>query len=318
MDKDEKYIPSFEIDEEIIDLVAKITNKINTAKINMNNIDLHLRKKNRIMSLQSTLAIENNSLSLKQVTDIINGKRIVGKVKEIKEVQNIYTAYKNITKYDLFNINDLLEAHKYITSELVSQSGAFRNDDVGIYDNKGNVVHVGARPEYINQEMNKLFVWLKESNAHPIIKSCVFHFELEFIHPFEDGNGRMGRLWQTVILTNYNKIFEYMPIETIVHQNQNKYYKALNISSKTNDSSEFIKFMLKMILKTLEYSNDSLNNTERKIISLIENNKDITLDEVVIEVGKSKRTISRCFKILKDNNIIRRIGSDKNGYWIVG
>lgn len=318
MDKDEKYIPSFEIDEEIIDLVAKITNKINPAKINMNNIDLHLRKKNRIMSLQSTLAIENNSLSLKQVTDIINGKRIVGKVKEIKEVQNIYTAYKNITKYDLFNINDLLEAHKYITSELVSQSGAFRNDDVGIYDNKGNVVHVGARPEYINQEMNKLFVWLKESNAHPIIKSCVFHFELEFIHPFEDGNGRMGRLWQTVILTNYNKIFEYMPIETIVHQNQNKYYKALNISSKTNDSSEFIKFMLKMILKTLEYSNDSLNNTERKIISLIENNKDITLDKVVIEVGKSKRTISRCFKILKDNNIIRRIGSDKNGYWIVG
>ena len=311
------YLPKFEVDEEMMNLVTEITNKMNTLKINRDNNNLHLRKKNRLMSLQSTLAIENNSLSLKQVTDIIDGKRVIGKIKEIKEVKNIYNAYENINKYNPNNMKDLLNAHKYITSDLVKESGKFRSNDVGIYDSRGNVVHMGARPEYILQQMNKLFSWLKTSNTHPIIKSCIFHFELEFIHPFEDGNGRIGRLWQTVILTNYNNIFEYMPIETIIYKNQRKYYEALNISNKNNNSTEFIKFMLYMILKSFDNINDNLNITERDIIVLLENNKDITYDELVKETGKSKRTISRCLKKLKDDKKIIRIGSDKNGYWKV-
>ncbi len=317
MNKSEKYTPLFEVDEDMINLVSKITEKLNVAKININNNNLHLRKKNRLMSLQSTLAIENNSLSLKQVTDIIDGKRVLGKAKEIKEVKNIYTAYENIKKYNPYNINDLLLAHKYITSELLLKAGSFRNGDVGVFDAKGNVVHIGARPKYIRQEMSKLFNWLKTSNTHPIIKSCIFHFEIEFIHPFEDGNGRIGRLWQTVILANYNKIFEYIPIETIIYHNQRKYYDVLNTSSKNNDSTLFVKFMLNIILSAFEHLNDSLNNIERNILSLIEQNKTITIDLLVLETGKSKRTISRYLKKLKEENVIRRIGSDKNGYWEV-
>lgn len=308
-----RCIPIFEVDEEMINLVSNITNKINTAKLKGSN--LHLRKKNRLMSLQSTLAIENNTLSLKQVTDIINGKRVLGKMKEIKEVQNIYAAYEKINQYDPYNIYDLLEAHQYITSDVVSQSGIFRSGDVGIYDAKGNVVHIGARPQYIEQEMNRLFEWLKTSNAHPIIKSCVCHFELEVIHPFEDGNGRIGRLWQTVLLTNYNKIFEYMPIETVIYHNQKKYYDALNKSSKDNNSTEFVKFMLQIILKSFDSLNDKLTKIEKQIISLIEENREITIDLLVIATNKSKRTISRYLKKLKDNSVIRRIGSDKKGYW---
>lgn len=314
MNKNREYTPIFEIDEKMINLISKITNKINNANISTGN-NLHLRKKSRLMSLQSTLAIENNSLSLKQVTDIINGKRVLGKIKEVKEVQNIFHAYENINKYNPFDINDLLEAHKYITSELVSQSGTFRNKDVGIFDNKGNVIHMGARPEYIKQEMNKLFSWLKESNTHPVIKSCVFHFELEFIHPFEDGNGRIGRLWQTLMLVNYNKIFEYMPIETIIYHNQKKYYDALNVSSKNNNSTEFIKFMLKIILKSFDSLSAPLNDVETNIIRLMESNKDITIEKLVMETDKSKRTIIRYINILKEKNIIRRIGANKNGYW---
>jgi len=315
MNENYNYIPPFEVDEEIIVLVSEITNKLDSNNIIENSKNIKLRKKNRLMSLQSTLAIENNSLSLKQVTDIIEGKRVIGKVKEIKEVKNIYSAYENINKYDQYDINDLLKAHKYITSELVSQSGVFRSGDVGIYDSNGNVVHMGARPEYIEQEVIKLFRWLKTSNTHPLIKSCVFHFEIEFIHPFEDGNGRIGRLWQTLMLSKYNKTFECMPIETIIHNNQRKYYKALNTSSNSNNSTQFIKFMLNVILESFDSLNDNLNDIERDVLSLIEGNKNITLDLLVKETKKSKRTISRCVKSLKEKNNIRRIGSDKNGYW---
>ncbi|HOZ54378.1 MAG TPA: Fic family protein [Bacilli bacterium] len=240
----ESYSPIFEIDDEIIELVSTVIKKLDTYKIHLRKKNIHLRKKNRIMSLQSTLAIENNSLSLKQVTDIINGKKVLGKVNEIQEVKNIYKAYENIIKYNPYDIKDFLKAHSYITSSLVSQSGVFRRNDVGIYDGHGNVVHMGARPQYINDEVNRLFKWLKESNTHPIIKSCIFHFEIEFIHPFEDGNGRIGRLWQTVILNSYNKVFEYLPIETVIYNNQKKYYDVLSYCSKNNNSTKFIKFML--------------------------------------------------------------------------
>lgn len=313
--KKEIYSPVFEIDQEIIELVSKIINSININNINLVIKNVHLRKKNRLMSLQSTLAIENNALSLKQVTDIIDGKRVLGVLKEIQEVKNIYNAYKNIGKYNPYSINDFLLSHKYITSELVSQSGKFRNNDVGIYDGHGNVVHVGARPQYINNEVNGLFKWLKESNIHPIIKSCIFHFEIEVIHPFEDGNGRIGRLWQTVILNEYNKIFEYVPIETVIYHNQRKYYDVLNYCSKNNDSTKFIKFMLITILKSISDIRDTLNSTEKQILKLIENNSSITTDEIVINIGKTSRTVSRYIRILRENNIIRRIGSDKNGYW---
>lgn len=311
----EKDLPVFEINDEIIELIAKIISKVDTCKISLSIKNIHLRKKHRLMSLQSTLAIENNTLSLKQVTDIIDGKRVFGKVKEIQEVKNIYTAYENINKYNPYDIKDFLKAHSYITSNLVSQSGAFRHNDVAIYDSNSNVVHVGARPQYINNEVNGLFKWLKESNVHPIIKSCIFHFEIEVIHPFEDGNGRIGRLWQTVILNSYNKVFEYIPIETLIYHNQKKYYDILNYCNKNNNSTEFIKFMLITILKSLDNVEDNLNIIEKEILKLIENNNNITIDEMVDKIGKTSRTILRYIKILKENNIIRRIGSNKNGYW---
>ena len=193
--------PPFKITNDILNLVYEIgelVGKISTEKEFEKN--LTLRRKNRIKTIYSSLAIEQNTLTLEQVTDVINGKRVLAPLKDIKEVQNAYEIYERLDELNENSMKDLLLAHKIMTSELIKESGRFRSKNAGVYQGE-KLIHMGTLPEYIPELINNLFLWLKNSKEHPLIKAAVFHYEFEFIHPFQDGNGRIGRLWHSLILS---------------------------------------------------------------------------------------------------------------------
>lgn len=244
------FAPPFTISKKMLNLVVEITEQLARLKVKKTK-DLHLRKENRLRSIHSSLAIEQNSLTIAQVTDIINGKKVLGPPSEIKEVKNAYKAYESVFKLNPYSKTDFLKTHKLLTTSLIKDSGEFRSGDVGVYDSKGNIVHMGARPQYVSQLISDLFNWAKKDVTHDLIKSSIVHFEIEMIHPFQDGNGRMGRLWQNLILSKWQQIFEWIPVETIVYKNQREYYTVLAESEKSNDSSIFIEFMLEAIRDTI-------------------------------------------------------------------
>ena len=242
--------PNFQITEKILRLVHNIAELL--TKYSIERRPLLLRKENRIRSIQSSLAIENNSLTLEQVTDVIEGRRVLGPPKDIHEVQNAYETYERVFSMDPYQVEDFLEAHRLLTHGLVKHPGQFRLRDVGVYDTSGRVVHIGARPQFVTSLVEELFSWAKNSDLLDLVKSCLVHFELEMIHPFEDGNGRMGRLWQSLILSRWNPLFEWLPIESVIHTHQQGYYDALAISNQENDATVFVEFMLEVILETFE------------------------------------------------------------------
>ncbi|MCR5455661.1 MAG: Fic family protein, partial [Bacteroidales bacterium] len=211
-------------------LIAEISEKIGAiTALSDHPLSLQLRRENRIKTIHSSLAIENNTLSIQQITDIIDGKRVLGAPDEIQEVKNAVEAYKLLLQLNPNNEKDLLRAHRLMTTDLVKLNGKYRTGGVGIFDGK-KVIHVAPPAIRVPELMADLFGWLKKSDEHPLIKSCVFHYEFEFIHPFEDGNGRMGRLWQTVILKQWKPVFAWIPVETLVKQHQKEYYDALNFT----------------------------------------------------------------------------------------
>ena len=242
--------PNFQITEKILRLVHNIAELL--TKYSIERRPLLLRKENRIRSIQSSLAIENNSLTLEQVTDVIEGRRVLGPPKDIHEVQNAYETYERVFSMDPYQVEDFLEAHRLLTHGLVKHPGQFRLRDVGVYDTSGRVVHIGARSQFVTSLVEELFSWAKNSDLLDLVKSCLVHFELEMIHPFEDGNGRMGRLWQRLILSRWNPLFEWLPIESVIHTHQQGYYDALAISNQENDATVFVEFMLEVILETFE------------------------------------------------------------------
>lgn len=320
------YEPPFKITSKAINLISQISEKIGEiSTLENTERTVQLRKKNRIRTIHSSLAIENNSLTIEQITAIIEGKRVLGPPNEIQEVKNAVQAYELLLSLNPYKQNDLLKAHQLMMNDLVKHNGKYRKGGVGIFDGKG-VVHVAPPADRVPFLMDDLFDWLKSTDAHPLIKSCVFHYEFEFIHPFEDGNGRMGRLWQTVILTEWKPIFAWLPIETLIKENQKLYYKALGISDSNADSTEFIEFMLSIILKTIkEIITTELKITQKitqkitvnqqKIIDSIKNNPYITQEELAEIVGIARLNIIKNMKKLQEQNIIKRIGADKNGYW---
>ena len=241
---------NFQITEKMLGLVHNIAELL--TKYSIEKRPLLLRKENRIRSIQSSLAIENNSLTLEQVTDVIEGRRVLGPPKDIHEVQNAYEAYERVFSMEPYRVEDFLKANELLTQELVKHPGQFRLSDVGVYDASGRVVHIGARPQFVPGLVEELFSWAKNSQMLDLVKSCLVHFELEMIHPFEDGNGRMGRLWQSLILSRWNPLFEWLPIESVIHAHQQGYYDALATSNKENDATVFVEFMLEVILETLE------------------------------------------------------------------
>lgn len=322
------YEPPFRINSEIINLIAQVAEsigEINSLESSARHIEL--RKENRIKTIHSSLAIENNALSLEQITAIIEGKRVLGNPNEIQEVKNAVQAYELLLQLNPYDEKDLLKAHRLMMANLVEQNGAYRTAGVGIFDGK-QVVHVAPSADRVPFLMADLFQWLKESDVHPLIKSCVFHYEFEFIHPFQDGNGRMGRLWQTVILKEWNPVFAWLPIETLIKENQEAYYKALHCSDANADSTPFIIFMLRTILKTIQEIieaekshrvnvkvNVKVNVNQQKIMAAIKQNPFVTLDELTAIVGIAKKNISANMKKLQESGMVRRIGSDKNGHW---
>jgi len=318
---------------EIVDLMKHLSSLGTDKKF------LHLRKDNRLKSIQSSLAIEANSLSLQQVTDIINGKKVIGDAREILEVKNAWAAYEKIEHYDPFSLESLLEAHALLSNQLVKDSGVFRTMQVNVY--KGfELIHAGAKPKEILSLMTELFDWARGSNINAIIKSCIIHFIIEYIHPFEDGNGRIGRLWQTVILHSWDKNFQWIPIETMVYQNQQGYYTALQLSSQQHNANPFIEFMLGIIKFTLENIIESRNIKRKKkklsfedlgiklgiklginqqlILKEIEKNPFITAVEIAHKINISKTAVENNIAKLKELGILQRVGARKNGYWKIG
>ena len=322
------YTPPFEITSKIIELISNISEKIGEiSSIQNNSHYIQLRKENRIQTIHSSLAIENNSLSLEQITAIIDGKRVLGNPNEIQEVKNSIQAYDLLLTLNPYNEKDLLKAHKLMMQDLVENSGKYRTDGVGIFDGE-KVVHVAPPAKRIPELMADLFEWLKTSDVHPLIKSCVFHYEFEFIHPFQDGNGRIGRLWQTVILKEWKEVFAWIPVETLIKENQKEYYNALGVSDKSANSTKFIEFMLSIILTTIEEIIETerkvtVNVTQKvtvnqkKIIKAIKENPNITQEKLAEIVGISRKSIIANMKHLQENGFIKRIGADKNGYWQV-
>ena len=320
------YKPPFEITSKIIELISNISEKIGEINyIHDNPYHIKLRKENRIRTIHSSLAIENNSLSLKQITAIIDGKHVLGNPNEIKEVKNSIQAYDLLLSLNPYNEKDLLKAHKLMMQDLVEINGKYRTDGVGIFDGE-KVVHLAPPASRVSELMGDLFKWLKESDIHPLIKSCVFHYEFEFIHPFQDGNGRIGRLWQTVILKEWKEIFAWLPVETLIKENQKEYYNVLGTSDSEANSTKFIEFMLSLILNTIEEIIKTekkvtkkvtikVTINQQKIIDAIQNNPYITQEELADIIGITKKSITANMKKLQDSGLIKRIGANKNGHW---
>ena len=249
------YIPPFTITSKMIDKVSSIMKKIgNLENYNALNKMPVLRRNNRIQSIHASLAIEANSLSIEQVKDIIEGKIVVGPKNEIQEVKNAYNAYSKIRDVNPYSITDLKKMHGILTFLTLEDSGVFRKGGEGVFDESGNCIFVCPPPEQVTSLMDCLFTWMKSNKEeiHPLILSSIFHYEFVFIHPFSDGNGRTARLWQNVILADWEDIFEYVPIESEIMKYQNDYYKAIHNCNLKGDSTEFIEFMLKMIDEVLD------------------------------------------------------------------
>ena len=237
--------------DKIMNLVADVSEQIGRIKVLFHgNVNPHLRKENRIRTIHSSLAIEHNSLSLEQVTAVINGKHILGNPNEIREVKNAYDTYEMMLVLNPYSVKDLLKAHKMMMKDLIPENGKFRSGGVGVFDGDV-VVHMAPPASLVPGEIQDLFAWYKKSEIHPLVRSAIFHYEFEFIHPFADGNGRMGRMWHSLLLGRWNEIFYWLPVEELIRSRQQEYYNALNKSDRESDSSTFVEFMLEIFLGTL-------------------------------------------------------------------
>ncbi|MFM7015413.1 Fic family protein [Flavobacterium sp.] len=308
--------PPYTITSEILWLVSAISQKIGEANAkHLVRQNPKLRKQNKIKTIHSTLGIEGNTLTEKQITALIENKRVVGPEKDIKEVLNALSVYKELKQFRFYSEKDFLKAHKLLMSGLILKPGAFRSKGVGIVT--GSLIKHLAPPHHnVKFLMADLFDYLKSDADLVLIKSCVFHYEMEFIHPFLDGNGRMGRLWQTLILMNEYPLFEFLPFETLIAKNQKEYYRALSASDKEGSSTKFIVFMLKIIDESLSLL---LNNTARKLNEserlelFLETNEDAFTRKDYLKYHStiSSATASRDLKLGVEQKLIKMIGDKK-------
>lgn len=265
--------PPYEITEKMVNLTASISALLTTVSP---NVSMRLRKGRNIRSVHSSLAIENNTLSLEQVTDVINGRIAAGSPREILEVKNAFAAYSQIESFEPFSIRSFLKAHKLMMNRLEAKAGKFRSQGAGVYDGD-RLARAAPQAEFVYEHVANLFAWAKGSEAHPLIKSSAVHYGLEFIRPFTGGNGRMGRLWQTVILGKWEPLFLSLPTETVIYERRKEYHAALGKSDRTGNSAAFIEFMLTAIAA---------------VLALQEKHKDKRVTDTMISVLKALRTKS--------------------------
>ena len=318
----ENYPPYTNTDK-MLNLATRIMEKIGEANYfeSLNKYS-ELRRKTRIKSIHSSLAIENNQLSLFQVEAVINGKTVIGEQRDIQEVKNAYKAYEEMEHVNPYSIEDLKKIQGILTFAIEDDSGRFRNHGEAVYD--GNVQIFMAPPhKMVPILMDNLFNWMNaaKEKVNPLILSSIFHYEFVFIHPFSDGNGRTARLWQTAILANWKELFKYIPIESIIRKHQEDYYTVIQNCNNAGNSNEFIEFMLEiideavdgMIFKTTQETTQK--TTQEKIITLMKKNPSITQVEIAKSLNLTRDGISYHIKILKNNGKIERIGSTKKGIW---
>ncbi len=315
--------PPYKITNKMLNYVSDIMKKIGeTNYFESLNRYPELRRKSRIKSIHSSLAIENNQLSLFQVEDVINGKPVIGEQKDIQEVKNAYEAYEQIDKVNPYSVDDLKKIHGILTFLIEKDAGKFRNHGEAVYD--GDIQIFMAPPhKMVPTLMNNLFNWMNEvkNTINPLILSSIFHYEFVFIHPFHDENGRTARIWQTAILSHWEKAFTYLPIESMIKKNQEEYYTAIQNCNNVGESTEFIEFMLKIIDDTIDELMNSkemkdtaqllLSDNEMKIIECIKRNVLIGAKEIIEETNIADRTARRILKKLLDNNTIEAVGSNE-------
>ena len=317
--------PPFEITNTIIDLVveiAELTGKL--TSIHQPSANPMLRRTNRIRTIHGSLAIEQNTLSLEQVTAVLNGKHVLAPPKDIAEVKNAYEIYERLDELDPYSVDDLLTAHGIMTRGLVEESGYFRSRPVAVVDQQGNILHFGTLPDYVPGLTKDLLEWAKNSQVHMLIRSCVFHYELEQIHPFADGNGRIGRLWHTLLLSKWNPAFAWLPVESMIHANQRAYYDAINASNAAGSSTAFIEFMLSIIkaslvdaIKTSDAMSDGAIDKATlrwmQIKKFLETHEFIMNADVRVLCNVSAATANRILASLAEEGKLTKIRA--NGHW---
>lgn len=296
-----EYCPVFVLTGRMFELVSDIMEIIGRLDKfdNLNDMPV-LRKNNKIRSIHSSLVIENNSFNIDEVRDIISGREVIGPINEIREVKNIYTLYEKMDELNPYIVSDLLRSHRILLSGIDKENGKFRLGNEGVFDGE-NCIFIAPPPHMVNILIDNLFKYINDSYEflHPLILSSIFHYEFVFIHPFKDGNGRIARFWQTLLLSKWKLIFGFLPIESQIHKYQNKYYEVINECNNKGECTLFIEFMLEMILKTLEdlketLFNDNKNFYVKKILSSIEVGEELSAYEIMERLGiKSKENFRK-------------------------
>ena len=301
----EQYIPPFTITNTMLTLVAEIAEKIGRiTSFRSFETKPYLRRNNRIRSIHSSLAIEANSLSLDEVKNVINGRTVIGPEKEIQDVRNAYQAYGMLGQFDPYSLRDLQKLHGIMTYLTVQESGVFRTHNEGVFN--GDIcIFMAPPPQFVPTQMQSLFAWMREAKdtIHPLILSSVFHYEFVFIHPFSDGNGRMARLWQTALLSEWNPVFQYLPLESRIHEFQDGYFDAIARCHSEGGSNTFIEFMLDKINLTLDWALEQVSEKDaylseavKRLIEIMEYDVPYTATQLMKQLGlKSKDNFRKLY-----------------------
>jgi Fic family protein len=309
------YKPPYTITTNIVNLVAKIAEQT-TRMTFVNEMNLRLRKINRIKTIQGSLAIEGNTLDTEQITAILEGKPVLGTIREIQEVKNAIEAYDSFENWNPYKVKDMLLAHQLLLKGLIDKAGQFRSGGVGVFSGS-TVVHLAPPAPRVHGLITDLLAWLQNTSEHPLIAGAVFHYEFEFIHPFADGNGRMGRLWQTLILSRWNKLFVHLPVENLIYKEQASYYKAIEASTKLADSAPFIEFILDRILVALSDSipevNPQVAPEVSKLLQLLKTHTELSRMEIqkLLQLKDEKNMRLRYITPALNNNWIELTIPDK-------
>ena len=321
------YQPPFQLSHRMTVQLSRISELLGEWKaVSRNTLIPHLRRSNRIRSLHASLAIEQNTLTLEQVTAVLDGKIVIGKPREIQEVRNAFATYEVMEQWQPHRLGDLLSAHALMMAALVDDAGHLRHGGVGVVSGNA-VVHMAPPAKRVPELMHDLLHWLETTEAHPLIASAAFHYEFEFIHPFSDGNGRMGRLWQTLILSRWQPVLAYLPVETLIKSRQKAYYAELRLADQRSDCTGFIEFILNSIEDSLkdailnqeqvETPQKTPQKTPEAILGWVRKQSDISFQELAKKLGKSESAVKRAIRKLREAGRLRRIGPDKGGHWEV-
>ena len=310
--------PPFEITNRMITEIAEISELLGKLSLPAGDAELLLRRENRIRTVQGTLAIEQNTLSLEQVTAVLNGKHIIAPPKDIAEVRNAYEIYEHLDELDPYSEDDLLKAHGIMMRGLTEDAGEYRAKAVGVADAEGRILHFGALPRYVPDLMTELLEWTERSDVHILIRSCVFHYEFELIHPFSDGNGRMGRLWHTLLLSRWNPLFAWLPVESMIYAHQAEYYAAINASNDAGESTAFIEFMLSILYASLmetaemrdgmrDAKSDAAALRRYTILTYLGQHETVSNGDVRALLNVSAATANRVLKALTEDGALCRV-----------